>query len=289
MMDARPTPEYVRNNVFSVYQTVVQTDGCNFGTVNANSHNETSVAVENVVQLAEARHLQTVVNLTDSANQEHQRQMAFLAQEAQNALQLQSEMHTLREQHLQQEALRHSAQLAATEAVYNVRLQQLELANAQLQEKENNRAEMVSRAWGAHHSQAHSSPNSAQDLDNMSVSGSMRSQPGFLASLPAIANPFANTFGNLLKGPASQNTCDVTTPGIDGSQSSTAYPYPTNLAGIEPPEVSTLGQRSGTQTYTVQPQTQTQSSGNEDSQPPNVQDSFASARGPSQQSPPPRR
>ena len=167
------------------------------------THNETSVAVEHVVQLAETRHCQAVVNMADNANHEHQRQMAKLTQEAQHALQLQSEVHSLREQHLQQEAMRHAAQIAATEAAYSTRLSQLELAlelqenhNAQLLEKERNRVEMVSRAWGAHRSPEHSSPDSAQDLDGMSNCGSMRSQPGFLASLTAtMANPFANTVG----------------------------------------------------------------------------------------------
>ena len=67
--------------------------------------------------------------------------MAKLTQEAQNALQLQSEVHSLREQHLQQEATMHAAQLAATEVAYSTRLSQLELAlelheshNAQLLE-----------------------------------------------------------------------------------------------------------------------------------------------------------
>ena len=89
LIGIRLTQSMPPNNVFNVFQTVVQTDGCRFGTVNANSHNETSVAVENVAQLAESRHRQAVVNLTDSANHEHQRQMAYLTQEAQNALQLQ--------------------------------------------------------------------------------------------------------------------------------------------------------------------------------------------------------
>ena len=189
-------------NTFVVNQTVLNNDGCNFGTVTANTRNETNVAVENVVQLAEARHYNTVVHLAETANHEHLQQMANLTREAQLALHRQAEEYTLREQHLQREAVIHAEAQRA-------RVNQLEMA-LELQEnkivqilaqKEREREEMVARAWRADHSPEHSSPGSANYHDVMSNSGSVRAQPGFPASLAAgVVNPFANTFWECIKG-----------------------------------------------------------------------------------------
>ena len=107
--------------MFVVSQTVVNHDGCNFGTATTNVRNETNVAVENVVQLAEARHYHAVLNLAESANHEHLQQMANLAREAQPTLQKQAEEYTLREQRLQREAMDYAAICAATEAAHNTR------------------------------------------------------------------------------------------------------------------------------------------------------------------------
>ena len=122
-------------NTFVLNQTMVNNEGCNLGTV------------ENVVQLAEARHYNTVVHLAETANHEHLQHMANLTREAQLALHRQAEEYTLREQHLQREAVIHAEAQRA-------RVNQLEMA-LELQEnkpvqivaqKEREREEMVARA-----------------------------------------------------------------------------------------------------------------------------------------------
>ena len=55
------------------------------------SMQETNVAIEQVVQLAEARHHTTVVQMQEAATHEHILQMANLQREAQAALQRQAE------------------------------------------------------------------------------------------------------------------------------------------------------------------------------------------------------
>ena len=64
---------------------------------------------------------------------------------------------------------------------------------------------------------------------------SIKSQLDALASLRAnVINPFVNAFGNTLntlKSVASQSaTNDVSTTGIDGSQSSTTWTFPHDLS-----------------------------------------------------------
>ena len=75
------------SNLFVLNQTVVN-DGCNFGNV---SMHETNVAIEQVVQLAEARHHTAVIQMQDAALHEHILHMANLQREAQTALQRQAE------------------------------------------------------------------------------------------------------------------------------------------------------------------------------------------------------
>ncbi len=65
-------------NTFTINQTVVNNDGCKFGTVSTSNQHETQIAVENVVRLAESHHHHQVVNMAESATQEHHQIMANL-------------------------------------------------------------------------------------------------------------------------------------------------------------------------------------------------------------------
>ena len=200
--------------------------------------------------------------MAESANHEHLQQMANLAREAQLALQRQAEEHQLALQlALQREAVTHAENMVRHHAAQSLKVSQLEMA-LELQENKNvrplarkgrEREDGVARAWRADRSPKHSSPDSAHYHDVMSDSGSVKAQLGCLASLAAsVVNPFANTFGNTTKtslpqgGLSSQNTCDLTTPGVGGSQSSQAYAFPIDLFDVSPQIVTTFGQTSTT-------------------------------------------
>ena len=47
-------------------------EGCNFGTATANSWQETNVVVENVVNIAEERHQEVMLDMTSTTNENHQ-------------------------------------------------------------------------------------------------------------------------------------------------------------------------------------------------------------------------
>ncbi len=65
-------------------------EGCNIGTAAANSWQEANVAVENVVNIAEERHLEVMLNMTFTTSEHHQQAMMTLANEA-NFLALQGQ------------------------------------------------------------------------------------------------------------------------------------------------------------------------------------------------------
>ena len=116
-------------NTFVLNQTMVNNEGCSFGTVTANVRNETNLAVEQVVQMAEARHLNTVTPMAETANHEHLQQMANLAREAQLALQRQAEEHQLALQlALQREAVTHADNMVRHHAAQSLKVSQLEMA-----------------------------------------------------------------------------------------------------------------------------------------------------------------
>ena len=218
------------SSTYVLNQTVVN-EGCNYGTV---STNETHVAVEQVVQIAEARHYETVTQLAEAANHEHLRQMANLSREAETAFQRQAAEAVAYAENLERN---HAVQRASAEAAYYARVSQLETAlelqengNVQvLAQEERERKELVARAWRAEPESSRSSPGSANFNDAQSQEGSMRSQPGLLASLAANALPFARSFAHKPGPTSSQETWDAHTAGKGGSQSSTSYAYPTDL------------------------------------------------------------
>ena len=65
-------------------------DGCNFGTTIANSRQDTHIAVEQVINVAEGLQTQAMASMAEQAQWDHQQQMARVIQEAQEALQRQS-------------------------------------------------------------------------------------------------------------------------------------------------------------------------------------------------------
>ena len=97
-------------------------EGCNSGTV---STSETHVAVEQVVQLAEARRYETVTQLAEAANHEHLRQMASLSREAEAAFQRQAAEAVAYADNMERN---HAAQRASAEAAHYARVSQLETA-----------------------------------------------------------------------------------------------------------------------------------------------------------------
>ncbi len=131
-----------QTNTNLINQTVVNNDGCNFGTASTSNHNETQIAVENVVRLAEAHHHNKVVNMAETASQEHHQLMANLkanlTQEAQLALHRQAEDHSREREKLQRYSAihaenvagRYSAMSAENENALSDRVRQLEMAHA---------------------------------------------------------------------------------------------------------------------------------------------------------------
>jgi hypothetical protein len=61
-----PTGELPPTNTFTINQTVVNNDGCNFGTVSTTNHHDTQIVVENVVRLAESHHHHLVTNMAET-------------------------------------------------------------------------------------------------------------------------------------------------------------------------------------------------------------------------------
>ena len=112
---------------------MVNNEGCNFR------------KVENVVQLAEARHYNTVVHLPETASHEHLQQMANLTREAQLALHRQAEEYTLEKQSLQREAVIYVDNMAKHHAAHSARVNQLEMA---LELQENNMCKFSPRRNG---------------------------------------------------------------------------------------------------------------------------------------------
>ena len=94
---------------------LVVNEGCNYGNVQ-------SISVEHIVQIAETRHQQTVVNLAESANHEHVRLMTGLSQEAALALQRQASEALARSDQMErnQKALQHLSEMA-----HNAKISQL--------------------------------------------------------------------------------------------------------------------------------------------------------------------
>ncbi len=80
----------------------------------ANTGQKTTAAVENVVQIAEERHYNTMVNMAETANHEHQLQMASVTREASDAFQRQAQDHAQEKQALQREAVIHAETWLAT-------------------------------------------------------------------------------------------------------------------------------------------------------------------------------
>ncbi len=91
-------------------------DGCSYETVSTSNYNEAQIAVENVVRLAETHHHQKVVNMAESATQEHHQLMehlrANMTNEAQLALHRQAEEHTRDREKLQRDSVIHADNVA---------------------------------------------------------------------------------------------------------------------------------------------------------------------------------
>ncbi len=160
-------------NTFTITQTVVNNDGCNVGTVSTSSYNETQIAVESVVRLAEAHHHQKVVTMADSATQEHHQRMATLR----------AHMPKRGTTCLVPTGWRtHPRPGEAPTRFQNSHI---------LAQKEQGRVAMVARAYCSNQSPMHSSPESGDYLDGISNAGSIKSQVGYVASL---ANNFVSPF-----------------------------------------------------------------------------------------------
>ena len=254
---------------FDFNQTLVNT-GCNFGTV----HNDTMIAVEQIVQVAEFRHAQTVVNLAESATYEHRQRVVELTRDAANALLRLAADAAAQAENM---ANHHAAQRAASDAAHFSRVSQLETALEMMEhqnaQKDRERDEAIARAALAVRTPSRSTPGSADFNDALSMSTSLHSQQGVLASLAMPPNPFAGAFGSK-PGPPSQETADVDTTARGGSQSSTTHAYPIDLFAMHKqafpsqdgtPPVEALG-RTVTQTQTVLNTAQTQNDG-EDNDP----------------------
>ncbi len=165
-------------NTFTINQTVVNNDGCNFGTVSTTNHHDTQVVVENVVRLAESHHHHLVTNMAENATQEHNQLMANLradlTYEAQQALYLQSEQHSREREQLQRESdvraadvgRHYAASSADQQNALNYRVQQLELTlrsqeqhHAQvLAPKGQERVAILARACAPNPSSQHTTP-----------------------------------------------------------------------------------------------------------------------------------
>ena len=109
------------HNTFVLNQTLVNA-GCSFVTVTTN---DTLVAVEQVVQVAEVRHYQAIANLVESANHEHQQRVAELTWDANPALQRLAADAAAQAEHV---ARHHAAARVAAEAAHFSKVSQLETA-----------------------------------------------------------------------------------------------------------------------------------------------------------------
>ena len=163
---AHPPTTFVLNH------TMVNT-GCNFGTV----HNDTRIAVEQIVQVAEMRHAQTVVHLAESATYEHQQRIAELTRDATNALQQQASNAAA---HAENMANHHAAQRAASDAAHFSRVSQLETAleimEHQNDQKDRERDATLAVALArAGRTPSRSSPGSGDFNDALSMSTSLHS------------------------------------------------------------------------------------------------------------------
>ncbi len=82
------------SNTYVPQQNIVS-EGCNFGPTTANTWQETHVAVENVVNIAEERHQEAMTNMASTTYENHQQEMAHLVSEARNTLQEQAKEHAI--------------------------------------------------------------------------------------------------------------------------------------------------------------------------------------------------
>ena len=78
--------EAAQSHTFILQQNFTS-EGCHFGPQTANTWQETHVAVENVVRVAEGRHLEAMASMASATEENHRRAMAQLAGEATRALQ----------------------------------------------------------------------------------------------------------------------------------------------------------------------------------------------------------
>ena len=107
--------------------------------------------------------------------------------------------------------------------------QQENLHNLTLAQKEREKTnEQLAQALSYQPTSTHSTRESAHFNDALSQGGSLRSQPGALASLvTSLVSPFANVFAK--KGTSTHETFDISTPGTSGSHS-TAVPVEMQMA-----------------------------------------------------------
>jgi hypothetical protein len=107
-----------------VYNTFVTNEGCNFGEVSTNVRNDTQIALEHVMNVAQEQHNLALYQQANYAEAEHQRQMSA-------ALHKQAQEHALGTNTLQRRNTAVYAEAAVTQtalADYTNENQQLKLA-----------------------------------------------------------------------------------------------------------------------------------------------------------------
>ncbi len=92
-----------QNHTFALQH--ITNEGCSFGTATNNHWESTSIAVDNVVNIAEERRQEVMINMSSAASQSHQNELAQLAFLSQCALQNQAAEYANATERLKQEAV----------------------------------------------------------------------------------------------------------------------------------------------------------------------------------------
>ncbi len=100
-----PTAAPPTSAAFLIQQSI-SNEGCHFGPQTKNSLVDTSVAVENVMLVAEQRHQDVMYRMTSVAEERHRREVAQLAGDATRAMQVQANDYANAQHRLSQEAIR---------------------------------------------------------------------------------------------------------------------------------------------------------------------------------------
>ena len=84
--EASPPQGGIPQPSFTVNQTIVNNDGCNFGTIARSNRYDTQLAVESAIIVAEQRHQVAIAHMAERANLALIQQMMEMRREATEAL-----------------------------------------------------------------------------------------------------------------------------------------------------------------------------------------------------------